>query len=541
MVPFLLSTQLELKMNNTSNFIKTRIKSDLDAGLVPDNKVVLRFPPEPNGYLHLGHAKSIIINSNLAEEFGGVVNLRFDDTNPEKENIEYVNAIKNDVAWLSPSFNNIFWASNYFDIMYDCAVLLVKKDLAYVDDNDLDTIRNLRGDFNTLGTNSIYRDRTIEENLDLLNRMKNGEFTDGAKVLRAKIDMTHSNMNMRDPILYRIKHAEHHNTGNKWCIYPMYDFAHSIEDSLEGVTHSICTMEFEAHRPLYDWVIENCYSLLGNRPVQIEFARLEMAGVVLSKRKLNLLVTENKVNGWTDPVMPTISGLRNRGYTPEILKEFINRCGVSKAFSTIEKNVLSDCVRDTLNPIAPRTMTIVNPVLLEIENWKNDEKIMMPNHPKNTDLGERELNLTKHIWIEKDDIRLTAEKDFWRIYPGNWIRLKHGYNLLIKEIITKGDNIVKVIAEYDEVSKNPKTAKHKAKAALHWLSDIDSTDFSIHFYSDLYDENGEYRSDNLIVKNGKVEKSLLDSSEAHYEFERNGYFYVKDNIAHCLSNLKSHK
>lgn len=541
MVPFLLSTQLELKMNNTSNFIKTRIKSDLDAGIIPDNKVVLRFPPEPNGYLHLGHAKSIVINSTLAEEFDGKINLRFDDTNPEKENMEYVNAIKNDVAWLSSAFSDTFWASNYFDTIYDCAIHLIKNDLAYVDDNDIDTIRALRGDFNHIGANSVYRDRTIEENLTLFTDMKNGIFKDGEKVLRAKIDMSHSNLNMRDPILYRIKHAYHHNTGDKWCIYPMYDFAHPVSDAIEGVTHSICTMEFEDHRPLYDWVVDKCYSLLGSRPAQIEFARLEMEGIVLSKRKLNSLITEGKVDSWINPVMPTISGLRNRGFTSNMLREFVTRCGVAKAFSVIEKNLLNDCVRDTLNPVAPRSMTIVNPVLLEIENWTHDEKIMMPNHPKNTDMGSRELNLTKHIWVEKDDIRLTAEKDFWRIYPGNWIRLKHGYNLLIKEIITEGDNIIKVIAEYDEDSKNPKMAKHKAKAALHWLSVVDSVDFPIHFYNDLYDEHGEYSENSLVMTTGKVEKTLLNNNGTHYEFERNGYFYVKDNIAHCLTNLKSNK
>jgi glutaminyl-tRNA synthetase len=524
-----------------SNFIKSHIKEDLENGKLPNNKVIVRFPPEPNGYLHLGHAKSIILNSSLAEEFNGEINLRFDDTNPEKENMDYVNSIKEDAEWLVGKFTRTLWASDYFDTIYKCAEHLINNNLAYVDDNDMETIRALRGSFNNAGVDSPYRNRNIDENLTLLNNMKNGLYANGEKVLRAKIDMNHSNINMRDPILYRIKHAEHHNTGNTWCIYPMYDFAHPISDAIEGITHSICTMEFEDHRPLYDWTIENCYAVLGAKPVQIEFARLEMEGVILSKRKLNDLVVEKKVAGWDSPVMPTISGLRNRGFTPAIIKEFIIRCGFSKANSTIEKFVLEDCARDILNPISPRTMTILDPVLLEITNLNEDITINMPNHPKNVELGSRELTLTKNIWVERDDIRANAEPDFWRIYPGNWIRLKHGYNILIKEVITENDLIIKVIAEIDMDSKNPKMAKHKAKVALHWLSHLDSSDLTVNYYNNLCDEDGKFLENSVVSKMSKAEKTILDMSPCHYEFERNGYFYVKNNIAHCLAPLKSNK
>jgi glutaminyl-tRNA synthetase len=526
---------------NINHFIKNRIKDDLASGKI--NKVVVRFPPEPNGYLHLGHVKSIVLNSSLAKEFNGEFNLRFDDTNPEKETDEYVNAIKNDAMWMTDNITRVVWASDYFDKLYECAIHLVKKNLAYVDDSTLEDIRSMRGDFNTSGTESPWRNRSIEENLLLLENMKNGMYEDGAKVLRAKIDMSHPNLNMRDPILYRIRHVFHHNTGDKWCIYPMYDYAHPLSDAIEGITHSICTLEFEDHRPLYDWCVENCFDLLGAKPEQIEFARLCMEGILLSKRKLNNLVKEGKVSGWNSPVMPTVSGLRNRGLSAEILREFIVRSGISKANSVIAKAVMDDCIRDLLSPVSERRMAVINPVMVELENWDESrlDVIHMPNHPKNKDMGERELHLGKFLWVEADDIRLEAEKDFWRIYPGNWVRLKHGYNVLIKEIITENGKALKVIAEVDFDSKNPKEAKHKAKAALHWLSAYDCADMNCAFYDTLCDEEGNYLPDALVERNIKVENNVADCMNSHFEFERNGYFYVNEGKVHCLTGLKSSK
>lgn len=522
-----------------NNFITHIINEDLKNNTY--NKIVVRFPPEPNGYLHLGHVKSIILNSSLANLYNGELNLRFDDTNPEKENEEYVNAIKYDAFWLVDNFTRILWASDYFDTIYSCAVLLIKKGLAYVDDNDIDTIRSMRGDFIHKGKDSVYRTRSIEENLTIFKDMKDGKFKNGEKVLRAKIDMSHSNLNMRDPVLYRIRHENHHNTGDKWCIYPMYDFAHPLSDGIEGISHSICTMEFEDHRPLYDWTVENCRELLLSRPKQIEFSKLEVEGVLLSKRKLLNLVNDNHVSGWSDAKMPTISGLRNRGFTPAILKDFILKCGFSKANSSISKSTLEESVRDVLSPISPRTMAIIDPIEMVIDNFEKffskEDLLSIPNHPKDESMGHRNVSLSKSVWVEKNDVKVHAEKDFWRIYPGNWVRLKHGYNVFIKEVIVNDKGIpVKVIADIDEGSKNMKMAKHKAKVALHWLSHIDSVEMNAGFYHDLCDSEGNYLSDSRVEKTILVDKNL---SEGHFEFERNGYFYVKDNFAHCLSFLKN--
>lgn len=524
-----------------NNFITNIISEDLKNETY--NKIVVRFPPEPNGYLHLGHVKSIILNSSLAEMFNGELNLRFDDTNPEKENEEYVNAIKTDAFWLVNNFTRILWTSDYFDTIYDCAVLLINKGLAYVEDNDIETIRRLRGSFTNKGIDSSYRNRSIEENLFLFNDMKDGKFKNGEKVLRAKIDMSHSNLNMRDPVLYRIRHETHHNTGDKWCIYPMYDFAHPLSDGIEGISHSICTMEFEDHRPLYDWTIANCSELLLSKPKQIEFARLEVEGILLSKRKLLNLVNEKNVSGWTDAKMPTISGLRERGFTPEILKDFIVKCGVAKANSLISKSSLEESVRDILSPISPRTMAIIDPVEMIIDNFdehfSEEELLSIPNHPKDESMGHRTAHISKTLWVEKNDIRLTAEKDFWRIYPGNWVRLKHGYNVLIKEVIgDENGNPIKVIVEIDKVSKNMKMATHKAKVALHWLNKNDAIEIKAGFYNNLCDEEGKYLEDARVEKSILVDKNIIGVT-SHFEFERNGYFYVKDNYAHCLSFLKN--
>lgn len=524
-----------------NNFITNIINEDINNNLY--KKIVVRFPPEPNGYLHLGHVKSIILNSTLAEIYNGELNLRFDDTNPEKENEEYVNAIKNDAFWLANNFTRVLWASDYFDTIYDCAILLIKKGLAYVDDSSIDDIRSMRGDFNHKGIDSPFRNRTIEENLSLFEKMRLGHYANGEKVLRAKIDMSHNNLNMRDPVIYRIRHETHHNTGDKWCIYPMYDFAHPLSDGIEGISHSICTMEFEDHRPLYDWCIANCSELLISTPKQIEFAKLEVEGILLSKRKLLNLVNNGFVNDWTDSKMPTISGLRNRGFTPEILKDFILKCGISKANSVINKSTLEESVRDILSPISPRTMSILEPVELVIENFEehfdSDVEISIPNHPKDETMGHSISHLSKNIWVEKNDVRLTAEKDFWRIYPGNWVRLKHGYNILIKEVISNELNEpIKVIAEIDIDSKNMKLAKHKAKVALHWLSSCDSTKVIANFYNNLCDNDGNYLDDAMVSKNILINKNILNNI-SHFEFERNGYFYFKDNTAHCLSLLKN--
>lgn len=524
-----------------SNFIESIIEEDLKSG--KHNKIIVRFPPEPNGYLHLGHVKSIVLNSYLAEKFSGEFNLRFDDTNPEKENLEYVNSIKKDVNWITDKVTRTIWASDYFDKIYLCAEHLIKEGLAYVDDDSIDLIREKKGNYNNLGVESNFRNRTIEKNIMLFKKMKNGDFKNGEKVLRAKINMKSSNINMRDPILYRIKHTNHHNTGDTWCIYPMYDFAHPISDALEGITHSICTIEFEDHRPLYDWVVNNCYAITLNKPTQIEFARLEMNGIILSKRKLNELVINGNVSGWEDSSMPTISGLRNRGYTSLILKDFIIRSGFSKANSKIEKSVLDDCVRENLNPIANRTMAIINPVNLFIENFNEigmENIIECHNHPKNIELGTRKLTLSPNIWVEYEDIKLKETEGFWRIFPGNWVRLKNGYNLLIKEVLTdENGKINKVIAEIDPLSRNLKLAKHKAKVAIHWLSFVDSIDIEANFYGELCDKNGEYSKSSLIKKVIKCEYHILNKESMYYEFERNGYFYIKNNIAHNLCLLKN--
>lgn len=502
------------------NFITNIIETDLKNGL---KEVVVRFPPEPNGYLHFGHAKSIILNSEIAKIYNGKLNLRFDDTNPEKENIEYVENIKKDAFWLVDNFNNIYYTSDYFDKIYDCAILLINKGLAYVDDSSVEQINMMRGDFLNKGINSPYRNREIKENLDLFIKMKNGFFKNNECVLRAKIDMENDNLNLRDPIIYRIKHAYHHNTKNKWCIYPMYDFAHPISDGIEGITHSLCTTEFEDHKPLYNWFIKNCKSLLIGEPKQIEFSKLEIENMILSKRKLLNLVNDNIVNGWTDPKMPTIAGLRNKGFTPDMLKDFVLKCGFTKNNTIISYDILEESVKNILNPIAKRTMAVINPVELIIDNYNVIEKILINNHPKK-DLGFREVLFSSKIYIDRDDIRLKKEENFFRVYPGNWVRLKNAYNIFIKEIITdENSNPIKVIAELDSDSKIIKNAKNKAKIAIHWVSSLDCS--KIKFIN-----NNE--SKDILVNN-----DLLNNI-GHYEFERVGYIYLNNNIAYLLATLK---
>lgn len=521
------------------SFIKTIIDSDLAEGRVKDGKVIVRFPPEPNGYLHLGHVKSIILNAGIAEAYGGEINLRFDDTNPDAESVEYVESIKRDAFWIHPGFDRVLWASDYFGDIYECAETLVRKGLAYVDDSDLESVRKMRGDYNSPGVDSPCRTRTPEENLVLLRGMRDGRFADGEKILRAKIDMAHPNLNMRDPLLYRIKRTAHHNSGNEWIIYPMYDFAHPISDGLEGITHSICTLEFEDHRPLYDWVAEKCSELLKSKPRQIEFAKLELEGVVLSKRRLSAIVSEGKVSGWDDPRMPTIAGLRNRGFTPEILKEFILRSGFSKANSRIEASVLDESVRDVLGPVVPRTMAILDPVELVFSNFMNVESKTVPNHPKKPELGERTLSFTETIWIDSADVRAEAEEGFWRVYPGNVVRLKHTYNFLVLSVESDASGKpTKVVGEIDYGSSNPKEAKSKAKVAIHWLSESDAENCDSFVYGRLFDENGDFSIDSVKTFRSKIERTAVESEPALYEFERNGYFKLDGRKAHCLALLK---
>jgi glutaminyl-tRNA synthetase len=523
-----------------NNFITKMIEDDLNNKEY--NKIIVRFPPEPNGYLHLGHAKSIIINSEVAKKFNGELNLRFDDTNPEKETEEYVNAIKKDAFWLVDNFHNIYWTSDYFDDIHACAVLLINKGLAYIDDHTAEDIKEMRGSFYIKGTNSLYRNRTVKENISLFNDMRTGKFKDGEKVLRAKIDMSHENINMRDPIIYRIRDIYHHNTKNKWCIYPMYDFAHPISDGLEGVTHSLCTLEFENHKILYNWFINNCKELLLNTPKEIEFSKLDVSGIVLSKRKLNSFVEEKKVESWSDSAFPTISGLRNRGYTPEMLFDFISKSGVSKVSTNIDYEILNESVRDLLNPIVERTMSILNPIKLEICNYDDyfdsNEELSIPLNPKDKAAGTRNVRLSKNIYVEENDIRIKPEKGFWRIYKDNVIRLKHGYNILIKDIIIENNKPIKVIGELDYDSKNMKMAKRKAKAAIHWLSEIDMYPMDINYYEKLVNENGDFNDNTKITSKVLVHKDMLSKS-GYFEFERVGYFYLNNNEFHLLSYLKN--
>jgi len=516
------------------NFINTRIEADVAAGRTP--KVVLRFPPEPNGYLHLGHAKSIVLHDILAEAFGAELTLRFDDTNPKKESAEYVEAITRDSYWLSDRFTRTRWTSAYFDTIYRCALHLIECGLAYVDDTDPETLRELRGGFGRSGVESPARGRSVAENLALFARMRAGEMAEGACVLRARIDMAHPNMNMRDPVLYRVSHAEHHATGTEWCIYPMYDFAHPISDAIEGVTHSLCTLEFEDHRPLYDWVVDNCFAILGARPVQIEFARLDIEGIVLSKRKLNALVEEGKVDGWASPALPTLAGLRARGFTPAILREFIARCGFAKANNVLPAEMLPDTARDVLNPVAPRRMAVSDPVELVLTNLDEPLDVEVPNHPKDPSLGSRARKLTSRLWVERDDVRAEAEEGFWRLYPGNWVRLKNGLNILVLSVAVADGRVTRVVAEADLGSSNPKEAKHKAKTALHWLSAEEAVPVEAHRYGPLFDAEGEF--DAACVKRFPmlVEAGLEEG--AHYEFERLGYFFAAGGAVHHLASLK---
>ena len=465
-----------------ANFLEEIIQESIAKG---DTRVQTRFPPEPNGYLHIGHAKSICINFGLAKKYGGKCNLRFDDTNPVKEDVEYVDSIKRDIRWLGFDWALERYASDYFDQLYDWAIVLIKKGLAYVDDQTQEQIRENRGTVSVPGTPSPWRDRSVEENLDLFVRMKNGEFPDGAKVLRAKIDMAHPNMLFRDPIMYRIIHARHHRTGDKWCIYPMYDFAHPIGDALEGVTHSLCSLEYEIHRPLYDWVVNVCN--FKEKPRQIEFARLNLTNTVMSKRFLRRLVEEGYVSGWDDPRMPTLAGMRRRGYTSAAVRDFIDRVGVSKADSVVDVRLLEYCVRNDLNETAPRAMAVLDPVKVVLTNYEagKAEDCVIENHPKKPEMGTHTVPLTREIYIEREDFMVDAPKKFFRLKPDGEVRLKGAYIIKCERYdVDEAGNVTCIYCSVDFTSKSgSEGADRKVKGTIHWVS----AERNIPFVGRLYD------------------------------------------------------
>lgn len=528
----------------TKNFIENFIDEDNESNRY-GKRVHTRFPPEPNGYLHIGHAKSICLNFGIAKKYGGLTNLRFDDTNPSKENVEYVNSIKEDVKWLGFTWDDrMFYASNYFDQLYAYAVKLIKLGKAYVDDLSGDEIREYRGTFNTPGKESPYRNRSVEENLQLFTEMKEGKYGDGEKVLRAKIDMASPNLNMRDPVLYRIVHAPHHRTGNKWCIYPMYDFAHPVSDAIERITHSICTLEFEAHRPLYNWVLEEWDDPEGQKPRQIEFARLNVTHMITSKRKLRTLVEKGIVSGWDDPRMPTISGIRRRGYTPESIRDFCERIGVAKADSMVDISLLEYCIREDLKLKAPRLMTVIDPIKVVITNYPDGqtETMTADNNQENEAMGTREMTFSKNIYIERNDFMEVPVKKFFRLAPGKEVRLKYAYIIKCEEIIKDDDgNIVELHCTYDPESKSGSgaNANRKVKGTLHWVNAADAVDVETRVYDYLFndqndDEEGDSKDflsqinpDSLHVFHSKGETALASYHVGDkFQFLRQGYFVI---------------
>lgn len=522
----------------SSNFIKNIIIDDLETG--KHKSIVTRFPPEPNGYLHIGHAKSICLNFGLAKEFAGKVNMRFDDTNPTKEDVEYVDSIKNDVNWLGFNWDNLFFASDYFEEMYNRAVLLIKKGKAFVCDLNADQIREYRGTLTEPGKESPYRNRSIEENLDLFERMKNGEFADGEKVLRAKIDMSSPNINFRDPVIYRIAHTTHHNTGDKWCIYPMYSFAHPLEDAIEGITHSICTLEFEEQRPLYDWVVRECE--MESVPRQIEFARLNMTNTVMSKRKLKLLVDNNVVDGWDDPRIPTISGLRRRGYTPESIRNFCAEIGVAKADSTVDSQLLDFFLREDLQPKAPLAMAVLRPVKLVIDNYPEDqvEVLEVENHAKDETKGKRKVTFSKELYIEQEDFMEEPVKKYFRLFPGNEVRLKGAYFVKCTGCVKdENGNVVEVHCTYDPETKGGESNDgRKVKSTIHWVDSKTAVPAEFRLFEplildDIEENKGkdfldQINPNSLEVLEGFVEETQLKGAQPldKFQFFRNGFFSV---------------
>nr|WP_211338198.1 glutamine--tRNA ligase/YqeY domain fusion protein [Brevibacillus gelatini] len=519
----------------SSNFIRNIVIDDLQSGKVKE--VITRFPPEPNGYLHIGHAKAICLNFELASEFKGKAHLRFDDTNPVKEDTEYVEAIKTDVKWLGFEWDGLFFASDYFEEMYKRAVLLIQKGKAYVDDLSAEEIRKLRGTLTEPGVDSPFRNRSVEENLDLFERMRNGEFKDGEKVLRAKIDMSSPNINMRDPVLYRISRATHHNTGDKWCIYPMYDFAHPLEDAIEGVTHSLCSLEFEDHRPLYDWVISECE--MEHVPRQYEFARLNLTNTVMSKRKLKQLVDENIVDGWDDPRMPTIAGFRRRGYTPEAIRAFAREIGVARSNSTVDAKMLEHFIREDLKLKAPRTMAVLNPLKVVITNYPEGQVEMLDAeiNPENPEMGHRQIPFSREIYIERDDFMENPPSKYFRLFPGNEVRLKHAYFIKCNDVVKDADgNVIELHCTYDPETKSGSGfTGRKVKGTIHWVEASQAVPAEFRLYEPLIleDEDAEgsfldnINPNSLEIVNGFVEPNMKDTkAQDKYQFFRHGYFNV---------------
>lgn len=539
-----------------SNFIKNIIAEDLKSGKVKE--IVTRFPPEPNGYLHIGHAKAIWINFTLADEFGGRTHLRFDDTNPVKEDIEYVNSIKEDVKWLGFDWEELRFASDYFEEMYNRAVLLIKKGKAYVDDQTADQIRQTRGTLTEPGQNSPYRDRSVEENLELFERMRRGEFGSGERVLRAKIDMASPNINLRDPVIYRISHAHHHNTGDKWCIYPMYAFAHPIEDAIEGVTHSLCSLEFEDQRPFYDWVVAECE--MECTPRQYEFGRLNVAQTVTSKRKLKQLVDEQYVDGWDDPRMPTISGLRRLGYTPEAIRSFVYETGISKAYGTVDRQMLEHFIREDLKLKAPRTMAVLDPLKVVITNYPEGqvEWLEAENNSENPEMGSRQIPFSREIYIEQEDFMENPPSKYFRLFPGNEVRLKHAYFIKCNDVI-KDENgkVIEIHCTYDpETKSGTGFTGRKVKGTIHWVEASQAVPAEFRLYEPLFkDEEAEAEPEltqeaigeaeegaeaaaeksflddinpnSLQIVHGFVEPNMKDAKpQDKFQFFRHGYFNV---------------
>ncbi len=522
----------------SKNFIESIIDKDLEEGIY--DEVHTRFPPEPNGYLHIGHAKAILVNYGLAKEYGGKFNLRFDDTNPTKEKTEFVDSIKADVEWLGADWEDrLFFASDYFDQMYEAAVKLIKKGKAFVCDLTADEIKEYRGTFDTPGRNSPYRDRSVEENLELFENMKNGMYADGEKVLRAKIDMASPNINMRDPVIYRVAHMSHHNTGDKWCIYPMYDFAHPIEDAIEGVTHSCCTLEFEDHRPLYDWVVRELE--YPHPPKQIEFAKMYLTNVVTGKRYIKKLVEDGIVDGWDDPRLVSIAALRRRGFTPSSIQNFVNLCGVSKSQSSVDYGMLEYCIREDLKLSRPRVMAVLDPVKLIIDNYPEGETeyFEIPNNLENETLGTRKVPFSRELYIERDDFMAEPVKKYFRLYPGNEVRLMNAYFVTCTSFETDEEGKVTCVhCTYDpETRQDGREVGRKVKGTIHWVNAPTAVSATVRLYENLIDEEkGVYNEDgslNLnpnsrtIIENCRLEPSLADAKAYEsFQFVRNGFFCV---------------
>ena len=529
----------ELNRPEIKNFIEAFVEEDIGpGGQYEGMQVHTRFPPEPNGYLHIGHCKALCIDFGTAEKFGGICNLRMDDTNPTKEDTEYVEAIKEDIRWLGFTWDDRFYyASQYFDKMYECAEDLIRKGLAYVCELTPEQMREYRGDLTT-PARSPYRDRPIEESLDLFRRMKAGEFPNGAMTLRAKIDLASGNFNMRDPAIYRINHMPHHATGDKWCIYPMYDFAHPIEDAMEHITHSLCSLEFEAHRPLYNWVVEHCD--LPSKPRQIEFARLGINYTVMSKRKLRKLVEDGRVAGWDDPRMPTLCGLRRRGYTPHSIRSFCERIGVAKAASTVEYAFLEHCLREDLNDSATRTMAVLHTLRLTVTNYPEGqtEIFEVENHPNHPEMGKREIPFSRDLWIEQDDFMEEKVGKFFRLFPGNEVRLKGAYVVKCTGCVKDADgNVTEVLCEYDPASRGGDPADgRKVKSTIHWVEANEAVDAEVRLYSNLFTDPDPdaadkdflecLNPDSLEILTGcKIERALAAArAPESYQFMRLGYF-----------------